>query len=70
MLEQSYIHNGDRFVILFGVRTRFYIHGTICPRSLDPLHIVSYYNKLVKTSWTYSKCITRTTMKNKFLLKQ
>ena len=28
--------------------------STVCPRSLDPFHIVSYYIKLVKTSWPYS----------------
>ena len=28
---------------------------TVCPRSLDPCYIVSYYIKWVKTSWTYSK---------------
>ena len=27
---------------------------TICPRSSDPFYIVSYYIKLVTTSWTYS----------------
>ena len=26
---------------------------TVCPRSLDPLYIVTYYIKWVKTSWTY-----------------
>ena len=25
---------------------------TVCPRSLDPFHVVSYYIELVKTSWT------------------
>ena len=28
--------------------------GTICLGSLDPIDIVTYYKKLVKTSWTYS----------------
>ena len=27
---------------------------TICPRSSDPFYIVSYYTKLVTTSWTHS----------------
>ena len=27
---------------------------TICPRSSDPFHIVTYYMKWVTTSWTYS----------------
>ena len=27
---------------------------TICPRSLGPFYIVSYYRKRVKPSWTYS----------------
>ena len=30
------------------------IHYTVCPRSLDPYHIVSYYINWVKTSGTYS----------------
>ena len=29
--------------------------GTVCPRSLDPFHMVSYYIKGVNTSWTYNK---------------
>ena len=28
--------------------------NTICPRSLDPIYIVTYYIKWVKTPWTYS----------------
>ena len=27
---------------------------TVCPRSSDPFYVVSYYIKLVTTSWTYS----------------
>ena len=27
---------------------------TVCPRSLDPINIVTYDIKLDKTSWTYS----------------
>ena len=27
---------------------------TVCPRSLDPSHIVSYYKTHAKTFWTYS----------------
>ena len=30
---------------------------TICPRSSDPLYIVTYYMKLVTTSWTRSMYI-------------
>ena len=30
------------------------IISTICPRSLDPLHLASYYLKWVKTSWINS----------------
>ena len=26
--------------------------GTVCPRSSDPIYIVSYYINMVKTSWT------------------
>ena len=29
-------------------------HYTVCPRSLDPFYIVSYYINLVKTYWPYS----------------
>ena len=28
---------------------------TVCSRSLDPIHIVNYYIKWVKTSWIYSR---------------
>ena len=28
---------------------------TVCPTSLYPFYIVSYYKNWVKTSWTYSK---------------
>ena len=28
--------------------------NTVCPRSSDPFHIVSYIIKWVTTSWTYS----------------
>ena len=27
---------------------------TVCPRSLDPIFIATYYIKWVKTPWTYS----------------
>ena len=30
---------------------------TVCPRSFDPVHIVSYYIIRVKTSWTQNICI-------------
>ena len=30
-----------------------YRYSTVCPRSLDPLHMVSYNTKWVKISWTY-----------------
>ena len=26
---------------------------TVCPRSLDPIYLVTYCIKWVKTSWTY-----------------
>ena len=29
-------------------------HNTVCPRSSDPLYIVTYDKKWVTTSWTYS----------------
>ena len=28
---------------------------TVCPRSIDPFYIASYYLKWVKTSWTYRR---------------
>ena len=28
--------------------------NTVCPKSSDPFHIVSYYIKWVTTSWTHS----------------
>ena len=27
---------------------------TMCPRSSDPIYVVTYYIKWVTTSWTYS----------------
>ena len=35
---------------------RFVLNSAICPRSLDPFYIVSFYIKWVKTSWTYTTC--------------
>ena len=29
--------------------------GIVCTKSLDPIYIITYYRKWVKTSWTYSK---------------
>ena len=31
--------------------------STMCPRSSDPFYVVTYYMKLVTTSWTYCKSI-------------
>ena len=31
-----------------------WIHQTVCPRSIDPFYIVSYFIKWVTTSWTCS----------------
>ena len=31
-----------------------FILSTVCPRSLDPIYIVTYYIIWVKTSWTDS----------------
>ena len=39
----------------------WYILYTVCPRSSDPFYIVTYYTKLVTTSWTegiFKKSIT------------
>ena len=30
------------------------VDDTVCPRSLDLMHIAAYYIKVVKTSWKYS----------------
>ena len=38
----------------FQVLTFFLITSTVCPRSLEPLFIVSYYIKWVKTPLTYN----------------
>ena len=35
------------------------MNNTVCPRSSDPLYIVSYYTKRVTASWTYSTVIDR-----------
>ena len=31
-----------------------YIIHIVCPRRLDPFHMVNYFIKIVKTSWTYN----------------
>ena len=31
-----------------------FYYCTVCPTSLKPIYIVSYYIKGAKTSWTYS----------------
>ena len=36
------------------IKTPEILIDTVCPRSLYPIYIVSYYMKWVKTSWTYS----------------
>ena len=28
---------------------------TVCPRSLDPIYVITYYIRLTKTSWTKQK---------------
>ena len=28
--------------------------ANVCPRSLDPIYVVTYYIKRVETSWSYS----------------
>ena len=33
------------------------ITHTVCPRSSDPLYLVSYYIKWVTTSWTYGRWV-------------
>ena len=41
-----------KYVEIENFPTIFSLHS-ICPRSLGPFHIVTYYRKWVKTSWTY-----------------
>ena len=36
---------------------------TMCPRSSDPFYIVTYYIKWFTTSWTYSICMYKQTLK-------
>ena len=52
-------------------RIKGYKH-TVCPRSLDPFHIVSHYIKWVKTPWTYNrfKHFNISSMKSLFYLKE
>ena len=52
--------------MIMHVTTRIYEYffnsatvSTICPGSSDPFYIVSYYMKLVTTSWTYGTVCTR-----------
>ena len=33
--------------------------NTVCPRSHDPLYVVSYHSNRVKTYWTYSSWFSR-----------
>ena len=35
---------------------KFYHDSNVGPKSLDPIYIVTYYIKWVKTSWTYCIC--------------
>ena len=44
-------HQGDRVVLNQVIGEQSY---TACSRSLNPFHIVSYYIKWIKTTWTYS----------------
>ena len=39
--------------------SNFVLSHTVCPRSLDPIYIVSNYIKWFKTSWTYSTLILK-----------
>ena len=41
---------------------------TVCPRSSDPFYVVTYYSKLVTTSWAYSKYHGMTELVDMFLL--
>ena len=44
----------DSSRIMSRERWFFITTTTVCPRSSDPLYLVSYYIKWVTTSWTYS----------------
>jgi len=39
--------------VMFPATFTLYVH-TVCPRSCDPFHIVSYFIEWVTTSWTYN----------------
>ena len=48
------IANFHLYIFLYVIDLFSIRKSTICPRSLDPFNIVSYYVKWAKTSWTYS----------------
>ena len=56
-LDNSYICMNImkvNLITLLRVKSKEKYNSTVCPRSLDPFHKVTYYMRRVKTFWTYS----------------
>ena len=45
------------FLAISAALPKNWTQNTVCPRSSDPFHIVSFCIKWVTTSWTYSNAI-------------
>ena len=58
LLFKFSLHIHITFQVFKFKKKRYLVTDTICPRSSDPFHIVTYYMKWVTTSSTYSngKC--------------
>ena len=44
--------NAKLLIIICYIFSFLFINSTICPRSSDPFHIVTYYIKWITNSWT------------------
>ena len=67
------INKNKQEVLMGGSRVLQCLSDTVCPGSLDPLYIESYYVSWVRTSWTYSNEINLSSQrlsieKNKYLI--
>ena len=50
----NYAHNISEFMKIKDHLHYLHYHYTVCPRSSDPFYVITYYIKLITTSWTYS----------------
>ena len=49
----------DKYCFTWNTNEKDQSNGTICPRSSDPFYIVTYYIKLVTTSWIISTLVDK-----------